>query len=151
MSLLLSLLLFVSPESQPVAGTKLPQVTVESGAMSGITKTVREVITNDSRWQQFWRSHKSNMRPTPDAPDVDFRNEMVVAVFLGERSTGGYGIRVTKIERIGGATYVHYTTSSPQSSGGGGFTTQAFSQPYHLVKVPRYSGPVYFIETKAKP
>lgn len=151
MSFLMSVLLFLSPspESQPVPGTKLPQVTLEAGSSSGITKAGCEIVTTDARWQKLWRSHKSNMHPVPDAPDVDFTNEMVVAVFLGERATGGYGIKVTKVERIGRATYVHYTTfSRGGGGGGGGVTTQALTQPHHLVKVPRHGGPVYFIETK---
>ncbi|MBY0551960.1 MAG: protease complex subunit PrcB family protein [Candidatus Obscuribacterales bacterium] len=142
MSLLLSFMAALAMES-PQFQPGIPMVTVESGWNSGITTAAREVISDDARWQKVYKKH-SNVRPQPPAPDVDFRKEMIVAVFMGQRSSGGYSIRVTRVERRDGATYVYYTNYNPPP---GSFTTAAMSAPYHLVKVPRYTGPVYFIAT----
>lgn len=123
---------------------KIKVRTLQSGSYSGVTESVREVITDAVRWQQLWRSHTSNMRPGPKLPDIDFSKEIVVAVFLGQQASGGYGIEVTKVERFDGKTYIYCSTFVPDDDAG---CITALTQCHHLVVIPRWDGPVTFVET----
>ena len=49
-------------------------------------------IANPRQWEKLWREHRGADEP---APAVDFEREMVVAIFLGERPTGGYAVEVS--------------------------------------------------------
>ena len=67
---------------------------------------------------------------------------MVVGIFLGERSTGGYAIEITNIERVGSEVRVHYRSESPDP---GAMRTQALTQPHHLIGLSRVDGTVVFM------
>jgi len=75
-------------------------------------------------------------------PPVDFSRDMVVALFMGERGTGGYEIEITRVERVESGLVVQYRRTSPDP---GAMLSQALSQPFHLVKLPRNDGPVIFV------
>ncbi len=66
---------------------------------------------------------------------------MVIAVFAGERTTGGFAVEVTGIELSAGITRVTYRESRPSPDS---LLTQALTQPYHLVRTPRVEGPINF-------
>jgi hypothetical protein len=73
---------------------------------------------------------------------MDFSNEIVVAVFLGEKPTGGHAIEITRMERSDDRLLVSFIERRPQP---GGVVTQAFTQPFHIVKVAAQgSGTVSF-------
>ena len=67
---------------------------------------------------------------------------MVVALFMGERPTGGYAIEITRVERADSGLAVHYRSKGPDQ---GAMLTQALTQPFHLIKLPRDDGPVRFV------
>jgi len=67
---------------------------------------------------------------------------MVVALFMGERRTGGHEIEVTRVERAGSGLAVHYRSKSPNP---GDMTSQALTQPFHLITLARDDGPVVFV------
>src|SRR3990167_3278268 len=84
-------------EHKSPAGNGVHFVTIDSGVSSGIATRETLVIKDEGEWLTLWRRHVSNRLPAPSAPNVDFSSEMVIAVFSGGRSSGGYAI---KIERI---------------------------------------------------
>ena len=75
-------------------------------------------------------------------PDVDFSNYMVVAAFLGERGTSGYGIEVTKAEESDTDVYVYVRETLP---GPTCKVTEGEYAPMHAVKIVRSDKPVTFI------
>jgi hypothetical protein len=76
-----------------------------------------------------------------DPPAVDFEQFMVVAAFMGERRTGGYRVRVDSVSQSGDRMTVSVKMEAP---GPGCMTTQALTQPYQIVKLPRLEGEVAF-------
>jgi len=56
-----------------------------------------------------------------------------VAIFLGEKPTGGYDITITRIERSGDELVINYQEKVPTP---GGILVQAFTQPFHMVRIP---------------
>jgi protease stability complex PrcB-like protein len=75
-------------------------------------------------------------------PPVDFSRDMVVALFMGERPTGGFAIEVTRIERTDSGLSVHYRTTRPDPAA---MQPQALTQPFHLIALPRSDDPVTFV------
>jgi hypothetical protein len=81
------------------------------------------VINSPSDWEGF-------AVETP--PRVDFAKQSVVAVFGGERPTGGWSVRVRSIEQRGSSCTVRYEVVGPPP---GAVVTQAITHPFAVVKV----------------
>ena len=121
---------------------QVPFQTVAKGYQSGISEPLEIVARNQADWTALWKKHASTESNPPPAPAIDFGKEMVVAVFLGERPTGGHDIEITSVERSGDNLVVSFVERSPQP---GGVVTQAFTQPFHIVRVAaQSSGTVNF-------
>lgn len=65
-------------------------------------------------------------------PKIDFKNERVVAVFLGQKNTGGYAIKVKNATEKDNKIYLEIEKSGPKS---GENATMAITNPYTIVKV----------------
>ena len=113
--------------------------TLAKGLQSGVREPIQLVIRTRAEWAAFWARHA---RGSAAPPPVDFSRDMVVALFMGERGTGGYEIEITRVERVESGLVVQYRRTSPDP---GAMLSQALSQPFHLVKLPRNDGPVIFV------
>lgn len=67
-----------------------------------------------------------------DIPSVDFNKNNVVAVFMGQKSSGGYSISVRKVTVEGNTATVEVYRSSPE-----GMATMALTAPYTIVVIPK--------------
>lgn len=115
--------------------------TVAHEYYSGLTGAARLVITNAADWASAWAQVYAPYQPQPGRPEVDFAVQSVLVTALGERSTGGYDIRIDSVLRFEGGSVVYVTTAAP---GQHCITTQALSQPAHLVRLARPVPPVVF-------
>lgn len=121
-------------------------VTIEEGSYGG-EKTKKQItIKTQSAWQNEWTAMKRGESPTPTLPLVDFDRYMLVAVFMGERNTGGHGIAMTKITETNTGLVVAVNEVSP---GNGCMVTQALTQPYHVVQIPKSNKPVTFTTSRS--
>ena len=128
----------MAQEKMSKLGTGLPIDTVEKGYRSGVREALQVVIRNQDEWNAFWKRHSSiDTNPTP-APIIDFNREMLVGIFLGEKSTGGYEIEIVRAEKRDSSLYFYYQGKSPPP---GAMVTQALTQPFHLVRVAKYDKP----------
>jgi hypothetical protein len=118
--------------------TRPSVATVEKGSRSGIREPLQTVIRNRDEWNAFWKRHASTDTPPALAPIVDFDRQMVVGIFLGEKSTGGYEVEIVRAERRDCSLYFYYREESPPP---GAMVTQALTQPFHLVKIAKYQDP----------
>jgi PrcB C-terminal len=118
--------------------TRPSVATVEKGSRSGIREPLQTVIRNRDDWNAFWKRHASTDTPPALAPIVDFDRQMVVGIFLGEKSTGGYEVEIVRAERRDSSLYFYYREESPPP---GAMVTQALTQPFHLVKIAKYQDP----------
>ncbi|MEN3011073.1 MAG: protease complex subunit PrcB family protein [Candidatus Bipolaricaulaceae bacterium] len=66
---------------------------------------------------------------------------MVIGVFLGEKPTSGYAVEIGEVRLIPQALVVRATVVTPPPDA---ILLQVLTQPFHLVKVPRYDGVVQF-------
>ena len=137
---LISILLISGCITQ-LSGQELTFETISKGSYSGHDERKDYVIRESSEWENLWGKVQSRVSPTSDLPDVNFNDEMVIAVFQGSHSTGGYAIEITKIVEKENSVevFVKETSPSPDS-----MVTQAFTQPYHIVKTKRVDKEVIF-------
>ena len=133
---------------------EIPFETIEQGGYSSYTEQANLVIKNEKTFLSLWLKVHSISSIIPELPKIDFSKETIVAVFMGGKSTGGYSISIEKIvdESIPGAkcapsakcigkVIVYYKETSPAP---GDMVTQAFTQPYHIVKTQKIIGQVEF-------
>ena len=124
----------------------IPIRSIARGGFSGIQEPKQEVITDRKIWEQFWSKHSRLMKPATALPEVDFTKEMVIAVTMGTKRTGGYAVEVVSVEAIDKKLKITVKQSSPPP---GAMTIQALTAPFHFVAVPR-SGlkPEFVVEAK---
>ncbi len=134
-------ILLVSGCITQLSDQELTFETISKGVISGHDERKDYVIMDPSEWGNLWGKVHSRVLPTPNLPDVNFEDEIVIAVFQGSHSTGGYAIEITQIVEKENSVevFVKETSPSPES-----IVTQAFTQPYHIVKVKRVDKEVVF-------
>lgn len=111
--------------------------TVARGSMSAITGPREVVVRSSADWNALWKEHGS----TQPVPAVDFSKELVAAVFLGSRPTGGFSVEVVGARVEGDALIVEYVEQRP---GRDSIVSQVLTSPFHIVKLPAHKGPVRF-------
>ncbi|CAL1166441.1 unnamed protein product [Cladocopium goreaui] len=123
--------------------------TLLAGTHSGIDESIKKVIESKADLADLWTRHFSICSSSDPLPEINFEEEVVVCVFAGEQGSGGYSISVKSIEdtderKIG----VEFTCP-----GATAITTCALTQPHHVIRMPKTSLPVSFvdIETAAEP
>lgn len=121
--------------------------TLDQGSYSGYRDRAALVIRTEEEWQQVWERHTALLTPQPERSvvdfdkEVDFDTEMVLAVFLGERPTGGFAIEITAIHKRPDTLRVLVEETAPDPDA---MVTQVLTQPYHVVRLPRIDLPVEF-------
>ena len=128
----------------PLTVTRLSSEPISVTYASQLRQPARLVIRDQAAWVSAWASLWPAFAPIPAPPNVDFSREMIVLVALGERPTGGYTILVDSAAVSGAGVTVWIGTSSP---GRRCVTTQAFTQPVDIARLPRTDGAVRFAET----
>jgi len=124
-----------------ISEQKINFTIIDQGTNSGLTVKQNYVILNNNDWQNFWQQLKANYLPIPAMPEIDFNQEMIIAVAMGQKSTGGYTITIKDINKSADAL----TVISQNTSANGGITTQALTQPYCVVKINKINKEVVFI------
>lgn len=141
-------------EVTPPAAVLLPPGAVDvvadamvQGAHSayyGPRERQRFVIDSDAGWAAYWSALTARHGASaPARPVVDFTTHQVVAVAMGARGTGGYVIEVARVADAPDARYVLVRETSP---GDGCMVTMAETAPLHIVRVPRRTATVVFVE-----
>lgn len=119
--------------------------TIARGSNSGYQSASQMVIDNSERWSNLWQQHTSNTEPPPPVPQVDFTRYSVVAVFAGEKPTGGYSVEILSVETSGSQTQEQLAiTVQYRQPSAGDFVTEALTYPYHIIGIPKIDGRVVF-------
>ncbi|MDR6967129.1 hypothetical protein J2X31_001136 [Flavobacterium arsenatis] len=67
-----------------------------------------------------------------NVPEIDFSKQRVVALFLGQRNSGGYAIKVKNVTEKDNKIYVEVEKTSPKA---GENATMAITNPYSIAKI----------------
>jgi hypothetical protein len=112
----------------PAIPEELPVTPLAQGQQSQQTEQRFEWITRPAEFTALWQELLSG-----DPPAVDFERDGVIAVFMGERPTGGHAIRVERVARGADGLLVEVVLQTPSPEC---MTTQAVTRPYQTVLVP---------------
>ena len=110
---------------------------------SAFRQPARTVIDNEADWRTMWSTYTANLGSPPPAPAIDFARYEVILAALGERNSGGYDMRISRLAMSSDFLYVELTSTRPGPRCG---TTAALTQPVDMVRIPRQHPPVMFIE-----
>lgn len=86
-----------------------------------------EIITDEASLKALYQ-----LVNIEDVPKVDFTKQQVVAVFMGQRNTGGHAIKISNVTEKDNKIYVNVEKISPQSGQG---VTMAITNPYSIARV----------------
>jgi len=90
------------------------------------------VATSAEEWREKWTASGATAA-VPEVGDVDFEREVAVAIFAGERPTGGWKIDpAVRVKRQGTFAAVVYEIVGP---GDGCSSSQALTSPYLVLAV----------------
>lgn len=120
-----------------VATARDVEVTVLDSGTTARTYAVRKnyAIYDAAKFAEIWKAvHGADAK----VPTVDFTKEYVLAVFAGEKPTGGYGIQVARVNDTDAARMIGIELTVP---GAGCMMSKAKTEPYEFVSVPA-TGPL---------
>jgi hypothetical protein len=75
--------------------SSVPFTVLDIGQFSGVDTAQNVTIKDDVAWNALWAQHAGG---TP--PPVDFSKNIVVAVFLGQRASTAFSVRIDFIEKL---------------------------------------------------
>lgn len=120
-----------SPGDEPpqqVAATVVPFTQIAQGSESKVSTRVNYVISSQEELVSLWKLIDAKGTP----PTIDFSANEVIAVFAGEKNSGGYGIRVRSITDAADRD-VTVELQIPSSSC---MTASVITTPYQVVSMP---------------
>ena len=68
--------------------------TVARGGFCGHLDKKDYIIDTQSEWEELWEITVSIFSPRPKLPAIDFSENIIIAVYLGRCSSGGYTIEI---------------------------------------------------------
>eukprot|EP00435_Cladocopium_sp_Y103_P036427 s1937_g9.t1 len=118
--------------------------TLLAGTFSGIDESIKKVIESKADLADLWTRHFSRQSSPDPLPEINFEEEVVVCVFAGVQGSGGYSISVKSIEdtderKIG----VEFICPGART-----ITICAMTQPHHIIRMPKTSLPVSFVDVE---
>jgi len=131
---LLFTLFFTSCQGSGSEESKVAFEVIHNGSYSAITEKRELVINSDDEYQKLMIEVYKNLDQMPRIPVVDFKKNTLVAVFMAQKTSGGYMINIDSITESSKGLTVNVIESSP---GKGCTVTDALSQPYEIVKIPK--------------
>lgn len=111
----------------------LSHLPLDTGWVSGIREQQVRLIQDEATWKAYWQQHTRPISPAPPAPAVDFNQESILVVHLGEKRSGGYSVQVEQVTEAGGLVTATIRQTAP---GPGDVVTAVMAQPFAIVRLP---------------
>lgn len=131
-------------ETSKIKNTTNNQVTFENLVTSEIGGYVKEetlVIKDRESLLQVYGYVNRIRKPGFTIPKIDFSKETVIAVFMGEKTTGGYAISVENVKEVNEKLIVQIKEIKP---GQKDMVALVITQPFCFVKINRVAKEVTF-------
>jgi hypothetical protein len=100
---------------------------------AGGHSSVEESFVAVARDAQTYASLRRSYQSLPELDANFFKSNAVVAAFLGQRSSGGYGVQITRGEAAAGGVLLRVSEKSPAKNA---ITTMALTNAFRVVSVP---------------
>ena len=110
------------------AAVAVPFAELARGTESTIGRRVNYLIASQDQFRELWEV----IGAEEPAPDIDFSEDVVAAVFAGEKPNAGYDIAVSKVEDADART-ITVTLAEPSNDC---VYAQMITAPYQIIKLP---------------
>lgn len=134
--------------ASPSASSSTSGTAVSFEALSNGTSRIKTAgqrsVTDSEGFDTLWEEHSGS---SAIKPQVDFESESVLAVFAGQKPTGGYSIKITSVSLDGKALQVKYHETSPAK---GSLNSQVLTSPAHIVKIGKAKADFSSVEFEAE-
>lgn len=100
-----------------------------------------KVIKEPTELQAIYSKMNMTRRPGFPIPEVDFDNEMIIGLYMGEKNTGGFSIGIENIEETKKELIITVKETSPDANS---MVVTAICQPFCIVKMPATKKDVVF-------
>ncbi len=116
-------------------------------AYGGLEDEEQRIVRNEKELQDVYGIINRFRRPGIPAPEIDFKKYIVVALFMGEKTTGGFSTQVGSVSIDDDDMIVNVIEKGPKPTD---FVTTAICQPFCLVKIlkPKSDKKVIFVKTQ---
>ena len=92
----------------------VPADVLERGSYGDIKTETKKVLRSEEAYASFWQRLRADRSPTPERPAVDFDQEIVVAIAIGQRPNGGYGVNIDSVRARSGTNSVRVSFTEGQ-------------------------------------
>ena len=119
-----------------------PLQSLKNSAMHDYFQPIERAIRNPqelAHLENTWGQQNSIARETAQ---IDFQREMLLVVASGQKGSSGYDVNIESAEIVDNKMIVRY---SEQDAGAGVHLT-VLTNPTHIVKTPRFDGPIEFVK-----
>jgi hypothetical protein len=114
-----------------------PSVQVVSREMMSQVEDPKQAVARSAaEFAALWKQHTGKPMPA-----IDFGSRMVVAVFLGTRSSAGYAADIVRTRQEGGKLIVEWQERKP---GRDEVSAQILTSPAIVATIPKFDGEVTF-------
>jgi len=114
---------------------------ISEGALSNISVQRFDIIRDSVALVALWTIQNLGFAGVAEIPVIDFNQDMILALFLGSRISGGFTIKVESIEELSTQMIINILESVP---GTGCPVTLGFTQPFQIVKIPKTDKTIVF-------
>ena len=115
--------------------------TIERDFYSGEDTPQNVIVNNINEWEDLW---EKTVNWTPDElPSVNFGESMVLAVYMGEKTSGGFNVEILEVKETEELIIVVTKFTNPETEQG---LTTALTQPFHMIKIGKTDKEIIFSE-----
>ena len=145
----LFVLLFSCKPSEKAATNEKPTVKeavidftiIKEGTNSGFTEFKESLITKQADLSETWNNIFANYMQKDPLPKIDFKTNEVYLIAMGEKTSGGYTIKVESVVESKKEIIINVVKSIPGKSC---MTTSVMTYPYQLIMFQKKDKPVRF-------
>jgi len=132
-------------DNVPMTVKTIPFTEISRGSNSNHKETSFLSIDNSEKLADIFKIINSTKSPGIKIPHIDFENESLLTLFMGEKNTGGYKIEIDRIYSNENTTSVFYKEITPS-----GMVTQIMTQPFYMAKINKVDQPIVFVKIISK-
>lgn len=110
------------------------EVLAQGNQAVGIDQAEYIFIENESQLLTVWNQAYGSQLSPPPVPELNLDRETLVAIFMGQKPTGGFSLNVETVTLEQNDVYLDVIQQSPAE---GAITTQALTSPWVIVRVLR--------------
>lgn len=117
---------------------------IKAGNNSDYNEFTSIKITSTKELTVVWNRFYSKYDRKPPVPNIDFETEMLIAVALGERNSGGFTIHITKVLE---SDKVIFITAEETKPGNSCASPSVMIYPFQLILVPKSDKEITYTKT----